>query len=54
MENLSISARYRVEGVKKAVLLRGGRLRKHMPMKIGFLAGLGFGLLFFFLHDHYM
>ena len=44
-----LPARYRVEGVKKAVLLRGGRLRKHMPMKIRFLAGLGFGLLICFL-----
>ena len=50
MENLSISARWRAEGVKKkAVLLSGGRLRKHMLMKIGFLAGLGLGLLFCFL-----
>jgi hypothetical protein len=30
-------------------LLSGGRLRKHKPMKIRFLAGLGLGLLFFFL-----
>ncbi len=50
MENLSISARWRADGVKKkAVLLSGGRLRKHMPMKIRFLAGLGLGLLFCFL-----
>ena len=50
MENLSLSARWRAEGVKKkAVLLRGGRLRKQKPMEIRFLARLGFGLLFFFL-----
>jgi hypothetical protein len=50
VENLSLSARWRAEGVKKkAVLLRGGRLRKQKPMEIRFLARLGFGLLFFFL-----
>jgi hypothetical protein len=40
----------KADGVKKkAVLLSGGRLRKHKLMKIRFLLSLGLGLLFCFL-----
>lgn len=45
-----LPARGWTEGVKKkAVLLSGGRLRKHNPMKIRFLACFGLGLLFCFM-----